>query len=170
MKGRIALILPCAPWVKYKGCINKVKTWNRILTLLEKKRLKRKVEVYAIDCIVLKSTGNPIGIWNPKKHNKIMNEILKYKLDSYPSWEKFKKNPNLFNRFQTIVKKHLINLSKKYDKIVAYVNVKAYYLALLKAKKFVSKRIIIYKFPYFSPFQFFKRKNIKNLFRILEQK
>ncbi len=155
MKKRIALILPCASWVKYKGDVKSIRTWKFILKKLKETKLIKKVDIFAIDCIRLNSTGKVIGIWSPFFDKEIMKEILTYNLDSYPSWEKFKKKKELLNELRENVKIKLKQISKKYDKIVCYVNVKGYFKVLASLSKEFNGKLEIIKLDHFSPFAFF---------------
>jgi len=165
-KSKIAIILPCASWIKYGGKIKNIRTWKYITNILKRNNLLKHIDLYAIDCIRLISTKKLIGLWNPKKDKKIMKEILTYKLDSYPSWEKFKRNPRLLYELLEAVERKIRNISKKYKLIVGYINVKAYYL-VLKKLSLKYKNIKLVEFECFSPYSFFKKQNVRKLINLV---
>jgi len=161
-KTKIALIIPCASWVKAKGKIENIRTWKYIINILKENNLLDYIDLYAIDCIRLKSTGKPIGIWNPLNDKEIMREILTYNLDSYPSWDKFKKNSSLLIELQESVESRIKELLEKYRLIIGYINVKAYYIVLKEISKKYD-RVKLIDLGYFSPFAFYKKENIRKL-------
>ena len=147
---KILLILPCMPWIKYEGNAWKSKRWKYLKCRIEKElnfvyiqddsqkpnqSTKIIVDIYAIDCIRLKSSNRMIGLWSPFKDNHIMEEILKEKLDRYPSWRIFKNHPELVEELKEEVRKKLLQLKNQYHHIFSVVNVKAYYKCLEELSK-----------------------------------
>jgi hypothetical protein len=125
---RIMLILPCMSWIKYGGNFHEGRFWKVVLD--KTRRWSALIDIYAIDCIRLKSTGQMIGLWSPSKDKAVLQEILREELDSYPSWSKYKNRPQLRNELREAVKSKLKELRKRYAFIVSFVNVKAYYNCL----------------------------------------
>jgi len=79
------------PWLTYRSGFEKGSLWRSVLKRIDAWRAG--TDVYAIDCISLKSTGKMIGLWSPYSDNEVFEEILENNLDSYPSWSKFKTHP-----------------------------------------------------------------------------
>jgi hypothetical protein len=124
-KKKIMLILPCMPWINYGRNFENGTFWKIV-----RKHIKpylKSIDIYAIDCIRLRSSGKMIGLWSPYKDKEILDEILLEKLDSYPAWEKYKNNPRAREELTLQVTDRLIQLRKVYESIVAYLNVRVYY-------------------------------------------
>ena len=119
------LILPCMPWIRYGSNFENGTFW-KIVRKHVKSYLK-SIDIYAIDCIKLRSSGKMIGLWSPYKDKEILHEILHEKLDSYPAWEKYKNNPKAREELKLQVRDKLIQLREVYQSIVAYLNVRVYY-------------------------------------------
>lgn len=124
----ILLILPCMSWRKYGLDFIEGRFWK--VTLAAISAYLRHVDVYAIDCIVLPSTSQMLGLWSPFTERDVLKEILDLGLDSYPSWSRFEKRPQLRQELKNAVETRLHDLSQKYEQIVAFVNVKAYHETL----------------------------------------
>jgi hypothetical protein len=152
---RILLILPCMPWVKYNGNVWKSNSWKYVRNKIRK--WLDFVDIYAIDCIRLKSSNKIIGLWSPFKHEYILEEILKEKLDSYPSWNKYKNHPELREELKEEVRKKLLSLKSQYARIISVVNVKVYYNCLKEISEefniIVLPRVIDWRKPYASFYQ-----------------
>ena len=124
-KSKIMLILPCMPWIKYGRGFENGTFWKIV-----RKHIKpylKFIDIYAIDCIRLKSSGRMIGLWSPCKDKKILDEILCEELDNYPAWEKYKSNSRAREELKLQVRNRLIYLREVYESIVAYLNVRVYY-------------------------------------------
>jgi len=122
---KIMLILPCMPWIKYGINFENGTFWKIILKNI--KSYLEFIDIYAIDCIKLKSSGRMIGLWSPYKDKNILDEIMIEKLDRYPAWEKYKNNPKAREELKIQVKNKLTLIRDKYKSIIAYLNVRVYY-------------------------------------------
>jgi hypothetical protein len=122
---RILLILPCMPWIKYGRDFENGTFWKIVRKHIEP--YLESIDIYAIDCIRLRSSGKMIGLWSPYKDKEIYDEILLEKLDSYPAWGKYKNNPKAREELKLQVKNKITQLRKAYELIVAYLNVRVYY-------------------------------------------
>ena len=132
---RTLVIIPCMSWVANNGDYTKGKMWKKVLELVEAS--PTEVDIYAIDCIRLKSNGKMIGLWSPSKNKRIMKEILEKKLDNYPAWGKYKNRPDLRDELRREVENKLKLLCKRYDRIISFTNVKVYNFCLRElASKF----------------------------------
>jgi len=125
---RVLLILPCMPWLKYRSGFEKGGLWRSVLKRIDAWRAG--TDVYAIDCIRLKSTGKMIGLWSPYSDNEVFEEILENNLDSYPSWGKFKTHPERQEELREQVDQKLSQIASRYSHFIAFVNVRAYYACL----------------------------------------
>jgi len=125
---RILLILPCMSWNKYEGNFLEGRFWKFVLD--KTKQWSSLIDVYAIDCIRLRSSGKMIGLWSPSKNKAVLQEILRERLDSYPSWSKYKDSPQLRDELREAIKSKLQKLRKRYEFIISFLNVKAYYNCL----------------------------------------
>ena len=124
-KSKIMLILPCMPWIKYGKNFENGTFWKIV-----RKHIKpylKFIDIYAIDCIRLRSSRRMIGLWSPYKDKEILDEILHEKLDSYPAWEKYKNNPKAREELKQQVRNKLVRLREVYESKVAYLNVRVYY-------------------------------------------
>jgi hypothetical protein len=113
------------PWIKYGINFENGTFWRIVLKNI--KPYLEFIDIYAIDCIKLKSSDRRIGLWSPYKDKNILDEIMLEKLDSYPAWEKYKNNPKAREELKIQVKNKLILLRDKYKSIIAYLNVRVYY-------------------------------------------
>lgn len=121
----ILLILPCMPWTKYGlNFASKGRLWRILLRRIQNWR--SEIDVYAIDCIRLKSTSHMIGLWSPFSEIEIFQEIVQENLDSYPSWTKYKNHPELVLELLNRVEITLESIACKYERIIAFINVRAY--------------------------------------------
>lgn len=124
-KKKIMLILPCMPWIKYGSNFENGAFWKIVRKHINP--YLRFIDIYAIDCIKLRSSGRMIGLWSPYKDREILDEILRERLDSYPAWGKCKNNPKAREELELQVTDSLVRLKKEYESIVAYLNVRVYY-------------------------------------------
>jgi hypothetical protein len=137
-------------WIKYKGNAWKSKRWKYLKDKIEKElkfvriqdenqkqnpSTKIVVDIYAIDCIKLKSSKRMIGLWSPFKDKHILEEIIEEGLDNYPSWDKYKNHPELREELKEEVKKKLLQLKDQYHHIFSVMNVKVYYNCLEELSK-----------------------------------
>ena len=125
---RVLLILPCMPWIKYGFNFREGKFWKKVIESIRDS--KHQIDIYAIDCIRLKSTGSMIGLWSPETNKKIFHEVFSNKLDNYPAWHKYKNKPNLREELKQEVRRRLEEVCQKYDKIISFTNVKVYYYCM----------------------------------------
>lgn len=72
--------LTCMLPGKYKENSMESKSWKYVLRRI--KQWLHLIDVYAIDCIRLKSSGKMLGLWSPSRDGQILKEILAEKLDS----------------------------------------------------------------------------------------
>jgi hypothetical protein len=80
------------------------------------------VDLAAIDCITNPKTGKPFGIVMCRDQSKTIG------LDEFPDARKI-------SELRTIVGNQLKRRTVKYDKVVAYVNVKSYWNVLWSLRK-----------------------------------
>jgi hypothetical protein len=116
------------PWIKYRSGFEKGSLWRSVLKRIDAWR--DYTDIYAIDCIRLKSTAKMIGIWSPYSDNEVFQEILENNLDSYPSWSKFKPHPERQEELREQVDRKLSQIAYRYRHVIAFVNVRAYYECL----------------------------------------
>jgi hypothetical protein len=121
------------PWNKYKENFAESRFWKFVLSKI--RCWSHLIDIYAIDCIRLKSSNKMIGLWSPFKDKRILKEILEEKLDNYPSWSKYKNRPELREELKGEVRKKLSRLKKRYDFVISYTNVKIYYNCLEELSK-----------------------------------
>jgi len=118
--GKILLILPCNKFAK-EGNYKKGANWRLVLKHTKHLRERGLLDLCAVDCI------NMLGLVHERENWKTKGE------DVYPSWEHFKRNPLIVLELKEAIKSKLPLLAKDYDHIVAYLNIKGYYLALKEA-------------------------------------
>lgn len=94
-----------------------------------------RVDIYSIDCIRLKSTQQVLGLWSPYKEPEILHEIITSCLDSYPAWSRYKTNEKMTLELENAVRRELLRIANWYEKIISFVNVKAYYSCMLKLSR-----------------------------------
>ncbi len=140
MLPKVLLILPCMNWNKYKQEYTKSRFWAATLSAIS--RWNNQLDIVAIDCIVLRSTGKMLGLWSPFVEKQALEEIVELGLDSYPSWSKYSHKPSLMRELYNAVDSRLSELSGKYDRIVAFINVKAYYQTLRELSSKYSIRLL----------------------------
>lgn len=116
------------PWLNYGSNFREGKFWKKVIDSI--KDSDHQIDIYAIDCIRLKSTGNIIGLWSPEKNKEIFNEVMSDKLDNYPAWSKYKNKSHLREELKQEVRSKLKEVHQKYDKIISFTNVKVYYYCL----------------------------------------
>jgi len=147
----ILLILPCsstAPLGDYKLS----SSWRLICKHIQPWR--DRVKLAGVECI------NNYGLlledeaWKVKGH------------DLYPSWAWFKRNPERLEALKNALSKQLQELNGRFQAIIAYVNVKAYCLALEEASKEAGVPIHFVEVG-FSPLSF--RKNLPLLIQVIER-
>lgn len=125
--GRTLLILPCTDQKPY----SKSRTWSYVLQKVSPWR--ERIDVAAIDCI-----RNPAD----KKLFGLVMEWEEWKterLDERPSMDKI---PEL----EKCVLTQLERMNGKYDRIVAYVNVKTYWNVLWKLRRKYKIKMLPYLF------------------------
>jgi hypothetical protein len=122
------LILPCMNWLNYGLDFETGRFWKTVLRGIQAWRYC--VEIYAIDCIRLKSTQRVLGLWSPYNNPEILREIITCRLDSYPAWSRYKTNELLMLELENAVRRELSRIADQYEKVVSFVNIKAYYRCL----------------------------------------
>ncbi|RLG90506.1 MAG: hypothetical protein DRO36_05995 [Candidatus Hecatellales archaeon] len=148
---KILLILPCSS-TAYLGDYRLAPSWKLILKHIQPWR--SQVKLAAVECI------NNYGLL-------LEDEAWKVKgYDIYPSWDWFKRNPERLEALKNTLAKQLQELDGRFQAIIAYVNVKAYRLALEQAAKEANIHIDFIDCG-FSPLSF--RKNIHKLTKKLQQ-
>jgi hypothetical protein len=85
------------------------------------------VDLYAIDCIRMKSTQRMLGLWSPYKDRAVLHEIITERLDNYPAWAKYKENQALQRELENAVREQLARIAHRYRRIIAFLNVRAYH-------------------------------------------
>ena len=146
----LLLILPCNGGA-FHGDYSLASGWKLIKKSLARFISEGIVDLAAIDCI------NNAGI--------VLEGEEKYVVkggDKYPSWQYFKKNPEEIDLLAKKVASQLPILKSRYDYIVAYVNVKAYRLALEKASNLSNVPVHFINLR-FSPLSFRSLKNRSDL-------
>jgi len=136
---RVLLILPCNQAVK-QGDYRLGRTWKFIEHHI--RLWRHHVTLAACECI------NNMGLC-------LESEAWQLKgCDNYPAFEKFRKDPSYLPRITEAMASKLKELAPSYDRIVAYVNVKGYYLALKQASSLTHIPIDFVELGHFSPMAF----------------
>jgi len=112
---KVLLILPCTAVKPYSAS----PTWKYVLKKIAP--LRAYVELAAIDCITNPKTGKPFGIVHEKE------QYLTIRLDERP-------NPRKLSILIPAIRSKLKLLASRYDYIIAYINVKVYWKALLAVR------------------------------------
>ena len=115
---KILLIIPCNKYAEV-GNYKLGRNWKMVLKRIEPWR--EGIDLAATDCI------NMLGLVPEWENYKTAGHNI------YPSWEHFKNNPERLEKLARSMAKKLEELAPRYDRIIAYLNVKAYLLALKKA-------------------------------------
>jgi len=117
---KILLILPCNKYAEV-GNYKLGRNWKMVLKRIEPWR--DRIDLAAIDCI------NMLGLVPEWENYKTVGHNI------YPSWEHFKNNPERLEELSIAIARKLKELAPRYERIIAYLNVKAYFLALKKASE-----------------------------------
>ncbi len=115
-----------------------------------------KVDMAAVDCI------NNAGIVLRGEEDRVKGGNV------YPSWDRFKENPQLLEDLIEAVASRLKELSYRYDGIVAYINIKAYRLAVERGAKIAGVNVKIVDLP-FNPLGYRSRRKRAELRKVIEE-
>jgi len=120
MNCRVLLVLPCNKYAEV-GDYKLGRNWKMVLKRIESWR--DRIDLAAIDCI------NMLGLVPEWENYKTIGHNI------YPSWEHFKNNPEQLEELSIAIARKLKELAPRYEQIIAYLNVKAYFLALKRASE-----------------------------------
>lgn len=124
-KRKILLILPCAT-TSILGDFRLSRTWRYIMKNVTP--YKKYITLAAVECIP-DENNEPFGILVEGEFHKTKGKSM------YPGWVGYSKQPERLEKLKRKVLEKLQNLRKEYDYLIAYVNVKAYRMALEYAKE-----------------------------------
>jgi len=149
MNCRVLLILPCNKYAEV-GNYKLGRNWKLVLKRIQPCR--DRIDLAAIDCI------NMLGLVPEWENYKTAGHNI------YPSWMHFKNNPQQLEELSVSIARKLKELAPRYDRIIAYLNVKAYYLALKKASELSKVKVKFVEID-FSPISY--TKNLPKLMEII---
>ncbi len=151
---KILLLLPCNSGAE-KGDYMLGSNWKLIYGDLKDLVDEGAVDIAAVDCI------NNAGIVLRGEEYRVRGGNV------YPSWERFKSNPQLLKDLTEAVASRLRELSPRYDGIVAYLNVRAYRLAVEMGARRAGVDVRIIDLP-FNPLGYRSKKKRAELRRAIE--
>jgi len=144
---KILLILPCNKYAEI-GNYKLGRNWKLVLKRIESWR--DRIDLAAIDCI------NMLGLVPEWENYKTVGHNI------YPSWEHFKNNPEQLEELSIAIARKLKELAPRYEQIIAYLNVKAYFLALKRASELSKTKVNFVEID-FNPISY-----AKNLPKLIE--